>query len=74
MPNMPIPEVVGVCAQVSKDRWSCVVEIIENLDDAAFLRNEDTSIRREADIGWVGESAKDSYFLKSSWERRGPDA
>src|SRR5205085_774488 len=59
-----VPVVVDVGPQVREDRWVRVRDALEDLDDAALLRNEDAAIRRERDRRWLVQATDYDLVLK----------
>jgi hypothetical protein len=57
-----IPEVVDLGAQVGRDRRRRRAQAREDFDQAALLGDEDAAVRREGDIGRLGQAAEDDVF------------
>ena len=61
-----VPEVVDVRAQVGEDGRRRVGEVVEDLDQAALLGDEDPAVGGEANGGRVGQAAEDDRLLEAA--------
>ena len=60
----PVPEVVGVGAEIGEGRRGRVREIVEHLDDAALLGDENAAVVRELKGGRFREAGNDGRLLE----------
>src|SRR5256885_1799415 len=58
-----VPVVVHLRAQVREDSGSRTAQVVEDLDDAALLGDEDASVGREAHGGGSRQTAEDDLIL-----------
>jgi hypothetical protein len=66
-----VPEVVDVRAEVGEEGGGWVREAVEDLDQAALLRDEDAAVRSEPDGRGLRQPAEDDVLLEAGRERCG---